>query len=125
MGNKFRGEALATINGLQMVMVMDFNAMCDMEEATGRTMEEVLTDFEQRRILSKDLRAMAFAMLHERQPKLRLRDVGTLIGEDMDGVMDGCIKAIEAAFPPAAELPKTVQELAGGASAGNPPAAQG
>ncbi|MER5172666.1 hypothetical protein [Thioclava kandeliae] len=119
MGNKFRGEALATINGLQMVMVMDFNAMCDMEETTGRTLEEVLTDFESGRILSKDLRAMAFAMLHERQPKLRLRDVGNLCGEDAQGVMAGCAAAIQAAFPPAEEVP------AGGASAGNPPAAQG
>ncbi|TQS73296.1 gene transfer agent family protein [Rhodobacteraceae bacterium] len=117
MVNHIRGEAAVWIGGRQLVMIMDFNAICDLEGATGRSVEDIFDDLDQGRVMARDLRAIAYALLQQRQPKMGLREVGELIGHHGAEVMDGVRATMNAAFPPADEAPGASGQVPGNGSA--------
>ncbi len=106
MANPLKGEAALALSGRQFTMVFDFNAMCTLEEATGKTAESLLEDLDGDRLAMRDLRALVWASLQARQPELSLRDAGDLLSEDAPAVTGALIEAIGRAMPAVPENKK-------------------
>jgi hypothetical protein len=102
MANAFLGEATARVDGKVYTLRLDFNAMCDFEERTGRDAIGVLADFEfggKTRI--SDLRALVHAMLLRHHPDATLALAGDILSQDSTALME----AVKAATPKVPEGP--------------------
>ena len=81
MANRFRGE-IETASGY--TLVMDYNALANLEDLTGRPAFDVLSDFEQGRGRINDIRAFVFSCARNAHPDISLNEAGDILSEDSD-----------------------------------------
>lgn len=101
MANRFRGEAEAVLDGRSFRLVLDFNAMCELEDMTGRTAPEIMAEFDAGKVSFKSLRAVCLAALRRHHPEATPQDAGDLLSADMDLPA----RLIAATMPEAAGAP--------------------
>lgn len=94
MANRFRGE-VETTTGHK--MVLDYNALAELESLTGKRAHDVLTSFDEGTVSLSDLRAFYAACLSRHHPELSLFDAGDIASEDPDA----WIRVVAAASPDA------------------------
>ena len=98
MANRFLGEiAIAAGEGKSYSLRLDFNAMCEFEEATGRNALEALSAMESGKGAMLEMRALMWAALRRHHPDVTLAEAGDLLSNNVDALVD----LIEAATPAA------------------------
>ncbi|WP_118138789.1 GTA-gp10 family protein, partial [Oceanicella sp. SM1341] len=80
MANRLLGETELTVGGRTLRLVMDFNALCEFEEATGRNAVTSAGAFEAGTLTMRELRAFMWAALRRYHPETSLQDAGDLLG---------------------------------------------
>lgn len=98
--HRFMGEAVAEAGGRRWKIRLDFNALADMEEATGRGALDLLEDYEAGKINISGLRALLHACLLRHQPDATLFDAGDILTED-----PGAFERALAAAQPKGDAP--------------------
>lgn len=104
MANKERGEVTVEANGKTYTLRFSIDAMCQMEEATGKGVIAITQEFaDPAKIRMATARAALWAALHEQHPELTLMQVGELIPEfgGLQVVLQKISEAILLAFPKA------------------------
>lgn len=86
MANAFKGEVSLTHEGRAYIMVLDFNALCEFEDHTGKNALDVLTGLEAGKVTARDLRALAWAGLKRHQPEITLAEAGDILGANPDAI---------------------------------------
>lgn len=134
MANAQKGEVGFTAAGQQFKLVLDNNALCELEEQTGRGIADIGLEIqswappfgpdkkplpetgEQRlarakRIKMALLRSLLWAGLREHHDHMTLKDAGNLIKEigGVQPTMDVVVQALALAFPDSTE---TKEEIA-------------
>lgn len=80
MSDTLRGEVVREIGGEIYRFKMSFNAMCDLEEVTGKTLAEVVAEMEINPSITT-MRALFWAALQEHHAGFTIKDVGDLMQE--------------------------------------------
>lgn len=93
MANRFLGEATTKVGDKSYTLRMDFNAMCEFEDATGRDAMGAFADMESGNASVKDIRAIVWAALREHHPEATLTDAGAILSENTD-VLQSLMAAI-------------------------------
>lgn len=99
MANKFFGEVDIKAADVAYKLRMDFNAMCEFEDVTGKNALDAFADFEAGKISVKNLRAMMYAFLKHHQPEITLEKAGDILSENMDAMQE----VVAASMPSARE----------------------
>lgn len=101
MANRQRGEVTFEANGETWTMKIGTNAMCEIEEATGKSISEVGKLLGNEKTASMSLmRAVFWGSLQEHHDGITLKQAAGLIDEIGAGEAGALIgKAFEAAFP--------------------------
>lgn len=100
MANPMKGEASAVLgDGTSLTLVYDFNALCEVEEAAGKSISEVLAEISKGSPRLSTARALVFGGLRARHPEMTLEEVGPLIMSDGQALTEAMQKALLAAFP--------------------------
>lgn len=97
----FLGTLEREFEGQTLRLVLDMNAVCHFDEATGRNFFEVVKTWEEGRGLpaAKYLRAIIHAALQEHHPDMTEREAGRIMSADMGifaDLMAAAMKGIEA-----------------------------
>lgn len=95
MANAFRGEVTLTHEGQDYTMVLDFNALCEYEGATGDSWNSFFDRLDNGTIRATELRAMVWAGLMAHHPDITLSQAGAVLSSNSDAV----IRAAAAALP--------------------------
>ena len=98
MANRFKGE-VETSTGHK--MVLDYNALVELEGITGRAAFDVLADLEAGKARVSDIRAVYSACLQRHHPDLSLFEAGDIASEDPEA----WLRVILAASPEAGTAP--------------------
>lgn len=93
MANSMRGEAALG----ERKLVFDFNAMCELELATGRQTPDLLAMME-RGLGFADLRHFLWAGLLRQHPGITVEQAGDIAGEDMPAALAAVGESIGACF---------------------------
>lgn len=93
MANNIKGEVALQHEGKTYTMVLDFNALAEFEDATGRNAAEVLASPETMGISLA--RSLFWAGLQRHHPGLTLTEAGDI----MQGNMDKLPAAVQAGTP--------------------------
>ena len=80
MANPYRATAEFTAEGQTYRLRFDWNAACEFEQATGKTVSEVLSDVAAGRVSAVALRGLMWAGLHGDDRGVTLVRAGELIG---------------------------------------------
>lgn len=83
MANKFRGEVSVPFNGKSLTLVMDYNAMADFEDLTGKNSITTFEKAETGEASISDMRAILFCAMRRHHPESTLEDAGDLLSEDI------------------------------------------
>lgn len=92
MANMIKGEVTLK-NG--MTLVLSFNALCELEMATGEPATATLARVEGGTARFVDLRNIFFASLKQHQPDITLVEAGDIAGEYLEALLD----LFRASFP--------------------------
>lgn len=98
MANSFKGEVSLTYQGKEYTMALDFNAMCDFEEKTGKNALHTLEGFESKDgagVSATDMRVLMWAGLKQFHEDMTLPMAGKIMSENIDAVS----RAAAAASP--------------------------
>lgn len=95
MANAFRGEVVLTHAGQDYAMVLDFNALCEYEGATGDSWNSFFDKLDNGTIRATELRTMVWAGLIAHHPDITLSQAGAVLSSNSDAV----IRAASAALP--------------------------
>ncbi|SEI10103.1 gene transfer agent family protein [Paracoccus alkenifer] len=101
MANSFRGEVTLTHDGQDYTMVLDFNALCEYEDATGDSWNGFFERLDSGAIRATELRTMVWAGLRSHHPDITLPQAGAVLSSNSDAV----IRAAAAALPPEKSAP--------------------
>lgn len=82
MANAIKGEVALLHDGKTYTMVLDFNALAEFEDATGKNAAEVLDSPESMSISLA--RKLFWAGLQRHHPGLTLHEAGDILQENMD-----------------------------------------
>lgn len=96
MANAFRGEVTLTHEGQDYTMVLDFNALCEYEDATDQEWRSFFKKLEDGTVRATELRAMVWAGLRAHHPDITLAQAGDVLSSNSDAV----IRAAVATLPP-------------------------
>lgn len=84
MTNSFFGEAsIVGVDGKTYKLRLDFNAMCEFEDLTGKDPMVVFSEFEHGNASVKMLRAMMWSFLRRHHPDSTLEFAGDLLSQDV------------------------------------------
>lgn len=104
MANAVRGQASLTTGDTTYTLVLSVNAMCEIEDATGKDILELVSDFQSGRVSMKSFRLLFWSALQDHHPDIDLKAAGRLITEiGMASAMDAMGAAFQRAFPDAEE----------------------
>jgi hypothetical protein len=95
MSSKERGDVVRKIGGETYTFRLSFNAMCDLEEVTGKPLPELLAQIVENPSVSV-LRDVVWAALREHQPDADQRLAGSICGA-IGGGLNDLIEAIMTA----------------------------
>ncbi len=102
MAKAVKGEAsLTTSDGQTLTLAYDFDALCEVEDAAGKSIGEVLTEISKGSPRLKTARALIFGGLQAHHPDIELTQVGEFILTDGALFTSAMEKALTAAFPKA------------------------
>lgn len=102
MANAAKGEAgLQLSDGRSLTLRYDFDALCEVEDAAGKTISDVLAEISKGSPRLKTARALIYGGLSGHHPEITLPEVGEIILSDGPAVMAAMEKALSAAFPAA------------------------
>lgn len=100
-----KGEIRVPCGGRIWTMCLDFNALCDFEEETGRNAIEVLAAIEGGEgVRLSDMRVLVHCALRRHHPDATLIDAGDVVQASPDALAE----AMTAAAPPAPSGSDTV-----------------
>lgn len=101
MANINRGEVSFEAEGTAWTLVFSINALCDLEDRTGRSVQDLNLDGA---LSMRLLRDLIWAGLRERHPAVTVEDAGRIATAAGMGVMqEKVMQAIVAAFPETAK----------------------
>ncbi|NGP19297.1 hypothetical protein [Devosia aurantiaca] len=107
MANPHLGEVPLIAGDATYKVSLSLNAMCELEDAFGRPLLEVIGDLQAAQADPKGLRITTIRMLvwgalQDHHPDIDLKRAGVIAGEaGLPIVMEAIIKAIHLAFPQA------------------------
>jgi hypothetical protein len=81
MANRFFGEASVEVDGRTWTARLDFNALCDYEDATGRDAMADFESFEAGKVRPKVLRDITRALLIHHHPEVTAREAGEIMSK--------------------------------------------
>lgn len=105
MANAQRGGVTLEAGGKAYTLSFSINAMCELEDAFGKPVMEVIEDFQNAdtdgsKLSIKTVRVLIWAALIDHHPEMTQQDAGRLtIGTDMNTVMEKVGLALQRAFP--------------------------
>lgn len=102
MANKLRGEIKAELDGQEIILRLTTNAICEIEDADGRPINEIMTeisDIETMRMGT--VRRMFWGMMLDAKPDATIQDAGALIDALRGRHTEVLHDAVKAAFPAA------------------------
>jgi len=100
MANPLKGEVGFEVEGQAYVLVLDFNALCTLEDALDLGIVEIVTQL-QTEVRGGFLRALFWAGLQEHHSGLNEKAAGRLIGAlGYDRALALVLEGFAAAFPP-------------------------
>lgn len=116
MANPDRGEVDLKIGEDSYTLRLSSNALAEIEDLLGLPFGELVAQMGAGRIGAQ--RAMVFAALRDKHPKLSLIDAGNMLDRDRDAVAAALGKALSLAFPDAeaAKNPPTASGETGATS---------
>lgn len=86
MANRFLGEVTTEVEGVSYTLRMDFNAMCEFEDATGVSALVAFGDAENGTAKLTMMRAMIHAAMLRHQPDATLQQAGDIISADPEAL---------------------------------------
>ena len=95
MTNPINGAKTININGKAYTFILDMNALCDLEDITGKNAITILGEADNDVVSMKDLRALIFCALKRHHPDITLEEAGDIVGSDFEGA----VEALTASFP--------------------------
>ncbi len=107
MANPHLGEVPLKAGDETYKVSLSLNAMCELEEAFGKPLLEVVGELEQAQTDPKKLRlatvrTLVWGALQDHHPEVDLRQAGIIAGlAGLPVVMEAIVKAIHLAFPQA------------------------
>lgn len=101
MANRFLGEITTEVDGQTYKLRLDFNAMAEFEDATGKEAFAVFAAFENGKASVKDMRAILWAGLREHHPDVDMKGAGAILSHDVDILR----QLLEACMPGEGEAP--------------------
>lgn len=111
MGNNARGTTTVKFRGDNLNLVLDINAMCELEDKTGLSIQKFLEGLEdESNVKIKDLRLIAWAMMLGQLPGSTEHDAGELLRDMGPEFGDIITEAIQRSFPEASKEPTTVKK---------------
>jgi hypothetical protein len=81
MANAFFGEASAEVDGKVWTARLDFNALCEYEDATGRDAMADFQSFETGKVRPKVMRDIVHALLAHHHPGVTLQEAGVVMSK--------------------------------------------
>ncbi len=117
MANRFLGEVTVEAGGKTYKLRIDWNSMCEFEDATGKDAMATLQEFEGNAgsVSAKDLRTLMWSCMLHHHPEASPRDAGDLLSENIEALTE----VIKASMPTAED----VGDLGNGKSRGKKRAA--
>lgn len=112
MTNPLRGEVPLKVGDQTYTLVLSWNGLCHLEEATGKSALEVIAEMavmqaDPKRMRYTVLRTLLWSALIEHHPTLSVEDAGRIAGAVGVGKVSGALaKAMGAAFTKAAAAPE-------------------
>lgn len=105
MANKHKGEVTLQVGSVAYVMRLSVNALCYLEEATGKPVNQVMSELQNGSdIKLGTLRQIVHASLVEQHKDVDLEKAGDIMEEaGIKVVVDKLTEALLAAFPPEAK----------------------
>lgn len=124
MSNPHKGDVAINAGGVEYTFRFSIDALCQLEELTGKSFMEIAKAFESGSVSMSVTRALVWAGLREHHPKVSVKAAGDLIVEmgGIAGVMPKVLEAFTLAFPEAkeaAENPPKGQDGTGPNSSGS------
>lgn len=101
MANRIKGEVALQHGGKSFTMVLDFNALAEFEDATGRAAAEVLDD--PKAMTISLARTLFWAGLQRHHPGLSMLEAGDILQSNMDKL--GVAVAASAPEPEPGNVP--------------------
>lgn len=103
MANRFFGEATVEgEGGKSYTLRLDFNAMCEFEDDTGKDAMETFADFERGKVSVKTMRSMMWAMMKHHHPEATVEEAGDLLSTNLGALEE----VMAAAMPTQSETAK-------------------
>lgn len=97
MANRAKGELTVKHEGKDYTFALDFNALCEFEDATGKDALDVLRVIESGKGRVSDIRALMWAGLRAHHPEVTLHDAGRILASNSGAVMEGVAAAFGGA----------------------------
>jgi len=103
MANAMRGEVPLKVGDQTYTLLLSINALCELESETGVPVPQLAESLNKpENVRLTTVRAIVWAALQERHPKVTLKDAGAIIHEaGLPAVMDAIGQAFQSAFPEA------------------------
>ena len=110
MANPQRGEHSVTVGETTYTLRFTLNALCEVEEAAGVSVEALLGRVSNGNL--RDVRLLVWGALRDAHPELTLTEAGTVLGavmaaDGMEAAEALIVTAIEEAFPTKTTNPRT------------------
>lgn len=99
MTRRGEGEATFDFGGKTWTLRLDFNAMADFEEQTGKGFLLTLEAMGTGAASANDIRALFWAMLQDHHPELTIREAGRMVTAGMSALNQAAISAMPSAEP--------------------------
>lgn len=104
MANAVRGQVSLVAGDTTYTLVLSINAMCEIEDTTGKDIVVLVSDLQSGKVSMKSFRLLFWAALQDYHPDVDLKAAGILISEiGMTAAMGALGEAFERAFPDAEE----------------------
>ncbi|MCJ8139354.1 GTA-gp10 family protein [Falsirhodobacter halotolerans] len=88
MANSFKGQVPVTHDGKTYTMALDFNALCDFEDQTGKNALQALDGMESGEVSARDMRALMWAGLKQFHPDMTLPLAGHILAENINAIAE-------------------------------------
>lgn len=106
MPNPHKGDVTAKAGDKEYTFRFSIDALCQLEDHTGKTFMEVAKVLESGNVSMNLTRSLVWAGLREHHPKVSVKEAGDLIIEmgGVAGIMPTVAEALASAFPEAKEV---------------------
>lgn len=88
MANSFKGQVSVSYGGKTYTMALDFNALCDFEDQTGKNALQALDGMENGDVSAREMRALMWAGLKQFHPEMTLPLAGHILAENINAIAE-------------------------------------